>query len=34
MLEDEVIGIKDTLGEMMNMLSSALGHSKSKSKEE
>lgn len=34
MLEDEVIGIKDTLGEMMNMLSSALGHSKPKSKEE
>lgn len=34
MLEDEVIGIKDTLGEMMNMLSSALGHSKHKSKEE
>ena len=34
MLEDEVIGIKDTLGEMMNMLSSALGHGKPKSKEE
>ena len=34
MLEDEVIGIKDTLGEMMNMLSSALGQSKPKSKEE
>jgi hypothetical protein len=34
MLEDEVIGIKDTLGEMMNMLSSALGHSKPKTKEE
>lgn len=34
MLEDEVIGIKDTLGKMMNMLSSALGHSKPKSKEE
>ena len=32
MLEGEVMGIKDTLGEMMNMLSSALGPSKSKSK--
>ena len=35
MLEGEVMGIKDTLGEMMNMLSSALGATKSKrSKEE
>ena len=35
MLEGEVMGIKDTLGEMMNMLSSALGTPKSKrSKEE
>ena len=35
MLEDEVIGIKDTLSEMMSMLSSALDQSKSrKSKEE
>ena len=35
MLEGEVMGIKDTLGEMMNMLSSALGAAKSKrSKEE
>lgn len=35
MLEDEVIGIKGTLSEMMNMLSSALEQSKSKrSKEE
>ena len=32
MLEGEVMGIKDTLGEMMNMLSSALGPSKSKNK--
>lgn len=29
MLEGEVTGIKETLGEMMDMLSSALGHSKS-----
>lgn len=29
MLEGEVTGIKETLGEMMNMLSSALGQSKS-----
>lgn len=34
MLEDEVMGIKDTLGEMMTMLSSALGTSKSKRKED
>lgn len=35
MLEGEVTGIKETLGEMMNMLSSALGQSKlKKSKEE
>ena len=34
MLEDEVTGIKETLGEMMNMLSSALGQSKPKSKKE
>ena len=34
MLEGEVTGIKETLGEMMNMLSSALGTPKSKKKEE
>ena len=34
MLEGEVTGIKETLGEMMNMLSSALGTTKSKKKEE
>lgn len=34
MLEGEVMGIKDTLGEMMSMLSNALGQSKSKKKEE
>lgn len=34
MLEGEVTGIKETLGEMMNMLSSALGTSKSKKKED
>lgn len=35
MLEEKMVGIEDTLGEMMNMLSSALGTPKSKrSKEE
>ena len=34
MLEGEVTGIKETLGEMMNMLSSALGTTKSKKKED
>ena len=34
MLEGEVIGIKDTLNEMMGLLSNALGQSKSKKKEE
>ena len=34
MLEGEVTGIKETLGEMMNMLSSALGTPKTKKKEE
>lgn len=34
MLEGEVIGIKDTLNEMMGLLSNALGQSKSKRKEE
>jgi hypothetical protein len=34
MLEGEVTGIKETLGEMMNMLSSALGTPKNKKKEE
>lgn len=34
MLEGEVTGIKETLGEMMNMLSSALGAPKNKKKEE
>ena len=34
MLEGEVIGIKDTLNEMMGLLSSALGQAKSKKKEE
>ena len=34
MLEGEVIGIKDTLNEMMGLLSNALGTSKSKKKEE
>ena len=34
MLEGEVSGIKDTLNEMMGLLSSALGQSKSKRKEE
>lgn len=34
MLEGEVTGIKETLGEMMNMLSSALGTPKSKTKKE
>ena len=34
MLEGEVTGIKETLGEMMNMLSSALGTPKSKKKED
>lgn len=34
MLEGEVTSIKETLGEMMNMLSSALGTPKSKKKEE
>lgn len=34
MIEDEVVGIKDTLGEMMSMLSSVLGQSKPKRKEE
>ena len=35
MLEEKMVGIEDTLGEMMNMLSSALGAPKSKrSKEE
>lgn len=34
MLEDEVSGIKDTLNEMMGLLSNALGQSKSKKKEE
>lgn len=33
-IEDEVVGIKDTLGEMMSMLSSVLGQSKPKRKEE
>ena len=34
MLEGEVSGIKDTLNEMMGLLSNALGQSKSKKKEE
>jgi ribosome-associated translation inhibitor RaiA len=34
MLEGEVIGIKDTLNEMMGLLSNALGQAKSKKKEE
>lgn len=34
MLEGEVTGIKETLGEMMNMLSSALGNSRPKTKKE
>jgi hypothetical protein len=34
MLEGEVIGIKDTLNEMMGLLSNALGQSKAKKKEE
>ena len=34
MLEDEVIGIKDTLSEMMSMLSNALEQSKSKRNKE
>lgn len=34
MLEGEVIGIKDTLNEMMGILSNALGQAKSKKKEE
>jgi hypothetical protein len=34
MLEGEVIGIKDTLNEMMGLLSNALGTSKTKSKKE
>ena len=34
MLEDEVVGIKGTLNEMMTMLTTALEHSKSKNKEE
>jgi hypothetical protein len=34
MLEGEVTGIKETLGEMMTMLSTALGNSKPKKKEE
>lgn len=34
MLEGEVIGIKDTLNEMMGLLSNALGTPKSKKKEE
>lgn len=34
MLEGEVTGIKETLGEMMNMLSSALGTPKSKAKKD
>lgn len=34
MLEGEVIGIKDTLNEMMGLLSNALGQSKNKKKEE
>jgi hypothetical protein len=34
MLEGEVIGIKDTLNEMMGLLSNALGQTKSKRKEE
>lgn len=34
MLEGEVIGIKDTLNEMMGLLSTALGTSKTKSKKE
>ena len=33
-LEERMVGIEDTLGEMMNMLSSALGTPKSKKKEE
>ena len=34
MLEGEVIGIKDTLNEMMGLLSNALGQSKTKKKED
>jgi hypothetical protein len=34
MLEGEVIGIKDTLNEMMGLLSNALGQTKAKKKEE
>ena len=34
MLEGEVIGIKDTLNEMMGLLSNALGQPKAKKKEE
>jgi hypothetical protein len=34
MLEGEVIGIKDTLNEMMGLLSNALGTPKPKKKEE
>ena len=34
MLEGEVVGIKDTLNEMMGLLSNALGQTKSKKKED